>query len=197
MRLAGSRSALAALALAGALGCAAEEPEGRVQLSLTLPERVACAAPPGNILAEAWVSGMNESYDLQVSSTGEVTGTLEGITARIDRRITLDYFIMDPSAPGGVPTPYRLLLAEAYKEVQLTEPDQQQIEVVFTDSDFVNPDDCLDMTNYNEETGVSANTVDDFVEGASPCDVDDDGSSNLEELCASPTSTDPYDPLDF
>ena len=51
------------------------------------------------------------------------------------------------------------------------------------------------MTHYNEQTGESSSTVDDFVAGASPCDVDADASSNLEELCSTP-ATDPYDPND-
>jgi len=189
----------AALLLCALSSCAPEQGEaGSVRMQLTLPQGVACAAPPGNIKAQAWVTGMNNPYDLVVSSSGEVSGELEGVTARIDRTVTLDYFILDnlTSPPTGVSNPYRLLLAQAYKKVALTEPEDDRVEVVFTDSDFVELGECLDMTNYDEQTGESNNTVDYFVVGASPCDVDADTVSNLEELCTSPTATDPYDPND-
>ncbi|MBN2359913.1 MAG: hypothetical protein JXR83_10700 [Deltaproteobacteria bacterium] len=197
------RAVAGGLALTVAVGCAAADPDATVTISLQLPERVVCAAPPSDIRAQLFVSGMaHRSCDLVVNTAdNSVSGDCPNITARLDRVATLDYFIMDTTAHGGdgswgVDKPYRLLLAQATKTLALSKPASDVIEVTFTDSDFVAMDQCRDMPNTSEDTGVGPLTVDDFVTGASPCDVDDDAVSNVEEKCTQPTPTDAYDPSD-
>jgi len=188
-------SGIAVLALIAAVGCASADLDATVQVSLRLPARVVCAAPPSDIKAQLFVSGMAHRYcDLVVGSDNSVTGECPNITARLDRVATLDYFIMDPAAhpaPWGASNPYRLLLAQATKTLALSKPTSDEIEVAFTDADFVAVDQCRDAPNTSEDTGVGPLTVDDFASGASPCDVDKDGTSNVEEKCATP-ATDPY-----
>lgn len=184
----------ALFALVLAASCAAADPDATVQVSLRLPERVSCAAPPADIKAQLFVSGMAHRYcDLVVNADLSVTGECPNITARLDRVATLDYFIMDASAPSpwGASNPYRLLLVQATKTLALSKPTSDEIEVAFTDADFVAVDQCRDAPNTSEDTGVGPLTVDDFATGASPCDVDNDTVSNVGEKCATP-ATDPY-----
>lgn len=188
---------LPTLALASALvaACGDAGIEGRTRVVLQLPERVQCAAAPADIQAQLWISGMSQPCTLTVASSGSVSGECPDITARIDRRATLDYFILDPlsSPPVGVTSPYRLLLAQAVRTVPLESPSSDRVEVAFADGDFVATAACRDMQRIDEETGEGAASVADFAPAGLPCDVDADGIGNLEELCAAP-ATDPYTP---
>lgn len=183
------------LAVLGLVACGGDEVGGRTAISMHLPERVQCAAPPAAIKAQLWISGMSQPCDLKVGSDRSVTGECPDITARIDRRATLDYFILDDltTAPPGVTSPYRLLLAQATRTLALERPESDRVELSFADSDFVASAACRDMLHIDEETGEGASLVEDFVATGKPCDLDDDGAGNLEELCVSP-ATDPYMP---
>lgn len=183
----GQLSGALALAAACGLGCFDVPPgEITIAVSAAMPFEASCQPLLGEVRAEAWVSGMNASYELEVDTDLVASGDMEGITSRIDRDITVDFYAEESlvSPPVGVESPYRLLLAQAVKFVELADPEAERIELSFAAQDFITEGACLDQANYNEEAGEPATTVDHFAAGASPCDLDDDGSSNIDELCA-------------
>lgn len=135
---------------------------------------VDCASPPGDTLqARLWVSGHGAPCALSVdgdTATGDCV-----VTPGLERRVTIDWFIDQ----GGVV----ILLAQASRVVDLTRA-TADVGLSFTDTDYVSAD-CLDMS---EDSFAGSPTIEVFNGQRRVCDLDDDGATNVVEICA---GTDP------
>ena len=131
----------------------------------------ACAQKPANLQARLWISGSDAPCFLDVDvDAGTTSGACETAPG-IKRRFTLDWFI-DVAGRDVV-------LAQAQTEVDL-EGATEDVALDFKDDD-VSAVACFDMS---VDSFDGADSVD--VEGrAVPvCDLDDDGVSNVDEVCA-------------
>lgn len=183
--------------MVGGLDCSAPV-DVQTEFHLQLPERLSCAAPPQEMLARLWISGMSEACQLSVDSEGGVSGSCPGITARTTRTATLDYYLEEDLSQRfsdlGLDNPYVLILAQARKSLPMTDVDSETFVVNFVEADFVDETSCLDYDHLSDSGELGRARVEDFGEIGSPCDVDGDlanssGGSNLQELCA---AGDPY-----
>lgn len=182
----------ACLIVVAALGCAPQEERAEVQgstrFSTSVPERVICRRDGGvrcdRLRAELFISGYLDpdagACTLIVDPEScTVSGTCTAISPTT-RTLTLDYFQREGST--------RLLLAQARKDVNLRESSS----VAFTEGDFVRPDECEHMPSCDNSLEGCPLTqpvpTDAGVRQRPVCDLDDDGRSNLDEVCA---GTDP------
>ncbi len=130
-----------------------------------------CAQPPADLQARLWISGSRDPCFLEVDvDAGTTAGECETAPG-IERRFTLDWFV----DVGG----REIVLAQAQQDVDLS-GEQDDVALSFADDDVV-VEDCLDMSVDSFE---GSEVVD--VDGAERpvCDLDDDGTDNLVELCA-------------
>jgi hypothetical protein len=166
-----SRAAVLALAVAG-LGACSPSPSSPSTLTLPLPQAlVACAAVPDDLQARLWISGTSDPCFLDVDVAAGTTSGACPIAPGIERRVTLDWFI---DVAGRA-----IVLAQAQGEVDLAGATD---DVTFTvaDDDIVTAG-CKDMS---QDSFAGSDDVD--VDGAAVpvCDLDDDGVSNVDEVCA-------------
>lgn len=160
-------------------------------ISLQLPERLLCAAPPQDIKARLWISGMSDACLLDVSADAVVSGSCPGVTARATRNTTLDYYLeQDLSARfSSLENPYTVLLAQAHKDLDLNNIESESYPLNFVEADFISEDSCLDYEHVNTDGDMGRSRITDFNALGSPCDLDADmmnnsGGTNLQELCA-------------
>jgi hypothetical protein len=162
---------LTPLVLAQACGPA---PVGAGLVVATPQGLVDCASPPGGDLqARLWVSGHSAPCALEIdgdTATGDCV-----VTPGLERRVTIDWFI----DRGGVV----ILLAQASRDVDLTRA-TADVDLSFSDNDYVTTG-CLDMS---VDSFAGSPTVEVFNVQQPVCDLDDDGESNVVEVCA---GTDP------
>jgi hypothetical protein len=150
-------------------GCA---PSSSPSLVFRTPQAlVACAQPPEQLQARLWISGSSDpcllAVDVAASTTSGECETAPGIV----RRFTLDWFV---DVAGR-----EVVLAQAQQDVDLA-GEQASIDLVFADDD-VKVAGCLDMS---VDSFSGSEVVD--VDGADRpvCDLDEDGTDNLSEVCS-------------
>lgn len=177
------RSLVGALLALVAVGsaCGGEE---TLDLSapLTLPFAlpIACAAPPTDLQAMAWVSGTREPTPLAVDLAANTTSGTVRVTTGAERRIVIDWFVERQGT--------RVLLAQATKTLDLTRPETETFVLDLSPSD-VKVDTCMDV--QGDLTRVGSPTMLFEGEPRPACDLDgscgqapDASCSNLGELCA-------------
>ena len=152
--------------------CADDVAPTTLQIALPLA-LVDCAQPPaaGELKARLWTSGFNAPCPLQINDDG-VSGDCV-VTAGIERIFTLDWFVVD--AVGTT-----VVLAQARRTVDLAGATEATLKLEFTDADYV-VDDCLDMSS-DSFAGSATLEIDGTARPV--CDLDDDGSTNVVEICA-------------
>lgn len=180
------RALLAGLAVLAAVGAACGPPEPELALFEVAAPRAlsACQNPPatGELSAELWVSGQEESCPLDVDPADRSVSGSCTVTARAVRTLTLDWFTVE----GGV----RVLLAQAREELDLVAPASEEVMLAVTDED-VTVRDCVDVTGDDKVNGeatvvfggaeVPVCDLDDSCAGAP---ADDEACANLGEVCA-------------
>lgn len=132
---------------------------------------VSCAEPPdpGSLQARLWISGLDAPCFLTVED-GSGSGACD-VVPGVKRVFTLDWFV----DRGG----RDVVLAQASRTVDLTGATEATVDLTFVDDDYV-VDACLDMA---VDSLAGSPTVD--VNGVERpvCDLDDDGDSNVVEVC--------------
>lgn len=191
--------------LVGCLGLAAcqqgggVDVEGKFPVALAMPEKVACAALDAgagslrcrDIKAAMFVSGYMQpgsgGCELTVNpSTCEVSGECPAV-APAQRRFAMDYYTVLDGGPRGR---IRMVLAQAFKDVDLRNAGSEGVDITFTEADLVNRTGCEDLMGC-DNTNSNCAAVQDLAQGdggvrrVPVCDLDGDGSGNLEERCDS------------
>jgi hypothetical protein len=166
-------AAVVALALAGVGGACVAPAEGPAStLSLPTPQALSgCRGADEPLQARLWVSGFAEPFALDVN---EADGTTSGdvrVAPGITRRFTIDWFI--ERAPDTI------LLAQATRDLDLSRPADAAVTLTFDDRDVVTSN-CRALSD-GTLAGASTVTVRGFPRP--PCDLDDDGQPNLDEVC--------------
>lgn len=138
-----------------------------------LPQQlVDCANPPASDVLQArlWVSGLAAPCPLVVDDSG-VSGSCT-IPPGIARTLSIDWFI----DVGGT----TIVLAQANRVVDFTSTTEAETALAFAADDYTTSD-CRDFSTARPE---GADTV--VVDGSARpvCDLDDDGTDNLSQLCA-------------
>lgn len=183
---------IATIALVFMAGCTTQDDadvHATTRFSTSVPERVLCQRDGGvrcNVLrAELYISGYRNpdagTCFMRVDeNTCEVSGTCHAISPR-ERTLTLDYLVRTNGQ--------RVLLAQAVKTVDLRE--SQTVE--FTENDFVTTARCQYMPacDNSAESCSLRQPLGDGGPSVPVCDLDEDGRSNLDEMCA---GTDPQGP---
>ena len=163
-----SCSVLALTCLVGACAAPASSPRVVVVRPQAL---VSCAqpVPEGSILARLWISGSDEPCFLDVSGASS-SGACD-VVPGVVRAFTIDWYIDQ----GG----REIVLAQGRRDVDLTGTTEAEIDLAFTDDDYLTVD-CLDMSvdTFNGSPTVDVDGVDRPV-----CDLDGDGDSNVVEVC--------------
>ena len=161
-----------------------------------VPQRVHCGAADAGALhcaglhAALFVSGYLDpdagGCALDVNPVDcTVTGDCPAVTPA-ERRMVLDYFyLLDGGARGAV----RTVVAQAQKHVDLRGSAAELAGVAFTDADLVDMDRCEQMpgcSNASQQCALSSSVParDGGVRLAGVCDLNGNGRSNLEDLCA-------------
>jgi hypothetical protein len=156
-----------------AASCADETPVSAV--SMPAPRALTrCNQVPANLRAELWTSGVDEPCALEVDLVaGTTTGTCDAVPTGTTRVFTVDWFVLD----AGV----RVVLAQASQSIDLRNA-QEATALRITDDDIITTD-CVDATVDNAAGLRPANVV---INGtARPvCDLDDDGTANILEVCS-------------
>lgn len=138
-----------------------------------LPQQlVDCATPPTSDVLQArlWVSGLAAPCPLVVDDTG-VSGTCT-IPPGIARTLSIDWFI----DVGGT----TIVLAQADRVVDFTSTTDAETALAFAADDY-RTSDCRDFSTARPD-GVDTVVVDGTARPV--CDLDDDGTDNLSQLCA-------------
>jgi hypothetical protein len=138
-----------------------------------LPQQlVDCAAPPASDVLQArlWVSGLDEPCPLVVDDTG-VSGTCT-IPPGIARTLSIDWFV----DVGGT----TIVLAQADRVVDFTSTTEAETALAFAADDY-RTSACRDFSTARP-TGADTVVVDGSARPV--CDLDDDGTDNLSQLCA-------------
>ena len=132
---------------------------------------VSCAQPPepGSLQARLWISGSDAPCFLTVDEASS-SGACD-VVPGVKRVFTLDWFV----DRGG----RDVVLAQASRTVDLTGATEATVDLTFVDDDY-SSDGCLDMA---VDSLAGSPTVD--VNGIERpvCDLDDDGDSNVVEVC--------------
>lgn len=174
-----------ALVVCATLGCGGEDaPEVRAPVSLPFALPIACASPPDDLAAVAWVSGSRAPTPLAVDvDAGSTSGSLR-VTTGAERRIVIDWFVERAGT--------RVLLAQATKTLDLARPEAETLVLEVSPSE-VNVTTCSDVRD--DLARVGSPTTSFAGEERPACDLDascgasaDASCANLGELCA---GTDP------
>jgi len=162
------RALLAAVVLSGC----ADDP-APTTMSVAVPQAlVDCAQPPADtdLRARLWVSGTDAPCPLTILASG-VSGDCV-VVPGIERIFTLDWFVV----VDGVD----VVLAQARKSLDLGGEVEANVALVFADDDYVVAG-CRDMS-VDSLDGAGSVDVDGVARPV--CDLDDDGTANLDEVCA-------------
>jgi hypothetical protein len=153
--------------------------DARSDVSLATPQALTtCAHAPAPLLARMWVSGSHKPCALVVDATaGATTGTCD-VTPGAKRTLTVEWFTT--LSHGGATLD--VVLAQATHTLDLTRATTDTATVTVGAADVVTTG-CVDAQNG----GATSVRVDGVL--VPVCDLDDDGASNLDEVCA---QTDPF-----
>ncbi len=166
-------SALIPAAALVACGPAPDGPGLDAPLALSFALPVACAQPPADLEAVAWVSGSRDPVPLEVDlAEGTTSGTLR-VTTGAERRIVLDWFVERAGT--------RVLLGQAVTSLDLTAPEAESIVVEIAPSD-VEVAACRDVTGDVTRVGSATTTFEG--EQRPTCDLDDSCAGGLEAVCS-------------
>jgi hypothetical protein len=168
-----SRSWAVALAfVVAAAGCGDDE-HAPASLSLPTPQALTtCATSDVALQSRLWVSGFNESFALDVDLIGGTTSGTVRVPPGIARRFTIDWFI---DADGRT-----VLLAQASRELDLSKTTDDAVELTFADDDLT----TTTCRAIDDGTTNGSTTVDVDGDARPVCDLDDDGTPNVDEVCA-------------
>jgi hypothetical protein len=161
-------------ATVGGLSCApAPSPSSAPTTVWPTPQALrGCDAASAPLQARLWVSGFAEPFALDVDEEAGTTAGVVRVPPGIVRRFTVDWFVEDGDRV--------VLLAQATDELDLTDPHAETATLTLADDDVVTAD-CRDMGDGSLRGGA---TIEVDGEPRPVCDLDDDGDSNLAEVCA-------------
>jgi len=169
-RVMGAR-ALCTATLATAAACAA--PTVAPATSWPTPQALrGCDAAAAPLQARLWVSGFAEPFALGVDEDAGTTTGVVRVPPGIVRRFTVDWFVEYGDRV--------VVLAQATDELDLSAPAVATATLNLADDDVVTAD-CRDMGDGSLRGGA---TIDVDGRARPVCDLDDDGDSNLAEVCA-------------
>lgn len=170
---------LALVALVASCG-GVEDVDAGAPLTLSFALPIECAAPPADLQAVAWVSGTRAPAPLAVDVDADTTSGTVRVTTGAERRIVVDWFVEREGT--------RVLLAQAVKTLDLTQPEAETFVLDISPSD-VNVTTCQDVRDDLTRVGSATTTF--AGEQRPACDLDascgatpDASCANLGELCA-------------
>jgi hypothetical protein len=171
-RAAVRNTAMLSALLLGPGGCGdASNPPSTTSMSTPQALR-GCDGVAEALQARLWVSGFADPFALDVDEQAGTTSGEVRVPPGIVRRFTFDWFI---EREGRV-----ILLAQARDELDLSSPSSETATLTMADEDL-STTSCDDMSadSFNGAATIDVDGTDRPV-----CDLDDDGASNLAEVCA-------------
>jgi hypothetical protein len=155
------------------VGACGEASSSTSSLSWPTPQALStCANADVALQARLWVSGFAEPFALDVDLIAGTTSGDVRVPPGISRRFTIDWFV----ERGGD----TVLLAQASRDLDLSTTTDAAVTLTFGEGDVATTN-CRAIT---DGTTSGSTTVDIDGSARPPCDLDDDGTANLDEVCA-------------